>query len=89
MQLTLSKAIFCGLYWVMMFVLYNYKVKHRISLYKCNHKGYLTMFLLLTSYAVLDYTGGDFFGYYSLYQNSKMYGSTLHMEPVYGWLIST
>lgn len=72
---------------MMMFVLYNYKVKHRISLYKCNHKGYLTMFLLLTSYAVLDYTGGDFFGYYSLYQNSKMYGSTLHMEPVYGWLI--
>ena len=70
-----------------MFFFYNYKVKNKYPLNRRNHQGYLMMFALLICYAVFDFTGGDFDGYYHLYQSSKIYSATFHMEPVYGWLI--
>ena len=72
MQLTLSKAIFCGLYWIMMFLLYNYKVMNRHPFNRRSQRGYLMMFVLLTCYSGFDFTGGDFYGYYHLYQSSDL-----------------
>lgn len=82
-QVQMWQAIFCLLYWVVLFFIYVPQIKAPSN----KGIGYFVFFVLSTIYAVFAFTTGDFFHYQELYDWINVAGRMVHMEAIYEWFI--
>lgn len=79
----LAQVIFCGVYWLLLFVVYFYKVNIRLLRDDANRSGIAVFGLLVLLYSIFEFSGGDFYNYKLLYDNYAIFGTTSHLEPIY------
>lgn len=82
-QVQMWQAVFCLLYWLVLFFIYIPQIKGSSN----KGVGYGGFFILATIYAVFAFTTGDYFHYEWLFDKYIIKGKMLHMEPVYEWFL--
>ncbi len=82
-QVQMWQAVFCLLYWVVLFFIYIPQIKASSN----KGIGYFGFFVLSTIYAVFAFTTGDFFHYKKLFDEITFRGYLIHLEPIYEWFV--
>lgn len=82
-KLTLGQALFCDIFWLIAFLICLPSIKRRSTTGK-----YFFLWLFIAIYSTFEFTGGDFYHYFTAYQNNLSASSDRsHFEPFYYWLI--
>lgn len=82
-KLTLGLALFCDIFWLIAFLICLPSIKKKTTTGK-----YFFLWLFIAIYSTFEFTGGDFYHYFTAYQNNLSASSDRsHFEPFYYWLI--